>query len=441
MIVTELFVILALIVANGIFAGAEIAIVSLRRSRLAQLVEAGKVGAKTVAALRAEPERFLATVQIAITVVSTTAAAFGGSRMARHLEPVIAPLPVLGGERAEEVTLAIVVALVSYLSLVLGELVPKSLALRKNEIYALIMARPLAWLSWIGKPIVWFMTASSNVVLRPFSDRTTFTEALISKEELELMVDEAAKTGAIDEHASELASRALQFDRLLLRDVMIPRPRIDALPLDASADRIRQFMLEERRSRIPVYQGALDNIVGYVSAKDIVSLAWEGGPTVLADLLRPVKSLPETVPAIEVMRFLRRERQRVVMVIDEQGTVVGMVTFEDLVEELVGDIFSEHEVDIPMITVAPDGSAIVRGDAPIRDVNRELGIELSEPEGVTTVGGLCHVLAGGMPNRHARLAAEDGSVLIVLDTTERAVERVRVIPPPKPPASEEDLPS
>ena len=144
MIVTELFVILALIVANGIFAGAEIAIVSLRRTRLSQLVEAGKVGAKTVAALRAEPERFLATVQIAITVVSTTAAAFGGSRMARHLEPVIAPLPVLGGERAEEVTLAIVVALVSYLSLVLGELVPKSLALRKNEIYALIMARPLA---------------------------------------------------------------------------------------------------------------------------------------------------------------------------------------------------------------------------------------------------------------------------------------------------------
>jgi putative hemolysin len=438
MIVTELFVILALIVANGIFAGAEIAIVSLRRSRLTQLVEAGKVGAKTVAGLRAEPERFLATVQVAITVVSTTAAAFGGSRMAGHLEPVIAPLPVIGGARAPEVSLAIVVALVSYLSLVLGELVPKSLALRKNEIYALIMARPLAWLSWVAKPIVWFLTASSNVVLRPFSDRTTFTEALISKEELEQMVDEAAKTGALDEHASELASRALQFDRLLLRDVMIPRPRIDSLPLDASPDRIRQFMLEERRSRIPVYQGALDNIVGYVSAKDIVSLAWEGGPIVLADLLRPVKLFPETVPAIEVLRFIRRERQRVVIAIDEQGSVVGMVTFEDLVEELVGDIFSEHEVDIPMITREPDGSAIVRGDTPIRDVNRELGVELSEPEGATTIAGLSHVLAGGMPNRHARLAAEDGSVLVVLEASARAVERVRVIPPPKPPHTEAD---
>jgi putative hemolysin len=197
-------------------------------------------------------------------------------------------------------------------------------------------------------------------------------------------------------------------------------------------------MLEERRSRIPVYQGALDNIVGYVSAKDIVSLAWEGGPIVLPDLVRPVKIFPETVPAIEVLRYIRRERQRVVIAIDEQGTVVGMVTFEDLAEELVGDIFSEHEVDIPMITVEPDGSAIVRGDAPIRDVNRALEIELSEPEEVTTIGGLCHVLAGGMPNRHARLAAEDGSVLVVLEVSARAVERVRVTPPPKPPAAEAD---
>lgn len=435
MIVTELIIILALILANGVFAGAEIAIVSLRRTRLTQLVEAGRAGAKTVAALRAEPERFLATIQIVLTIVTTTAAAFGGSRMAHHLQPLLRPLPLVGGDHAEEVSLAIVVAMVSYLSLVLGELVPKSLALRANEVYALIMARPLAALSWIAKPFVWFLTTSSNVVLRPFSDRTTFTEALISKEELEHMVDEAAKTGAIDEHASELASRALQFDRLLLRDVMIPRTRIDALPLDASAERIRQFMLEERRSRIPVYRASLDDIAGYVSAKDIVSLAWEGGPIVLVDLLRPVKLFPETVPAIEVLRFIRRERQRVVIVIDEQAVVVGMVTFEDLVEELVGDIISEHEVDIPMITVEPDGSAIARGDAPIRDLNRELGTELSESEGATTITGLCHVLAGGMPNRHARLAAEDGSVLVVLEASERAVERVRVIPPPKPPAS------
>ncbi len=156
-------------------------------------------------------------------------------------------------------------------------------------------------------------------------------------------MDEAAKTGAIHEHASELASRALDFDRLVLRDVMLPRARIDALPMKAPIEQIRRFLLEERRSRIPVYDRSLDDIVGYVSAKDIVSLAWDGGPVVLADLLRNVHFFPESVSAIEVLRFMQSERQRIAIAVDEHGVVSGMVTFEDLVEELVGDIFSEQE--------------------------------------------------------------------------------------------------
>jgi putative hemolysin len=427
MILTELFVILALIALNGVFAGAEIAIVSLRKTRLQQLVEAGRGAAKTVSALRAEPERFFATVQIGITVVGTTAAAFGGARMAHHLTPLLRPFL---GTSADDVALAIVVVLVSFLSLVLGELVPKSLALRRGEGYALLMAKPIAGLSRIARPIVWLLTAASNLVLRPFSDRTNFVEARISKEELEQMVDEAAKTGAIHEHASELASRALDFDRLVLREVMIPRARIDALPISATMDQIRVFLLEERRSRIPVYGHSLDDILGYVSAKDIVSLAWEGGPVVLADLLRSVKFFPETVRAIEVLRFMQRERQRIAIAVDEHGVLAGMVTFEDMVEELIGDIFSEHDEGIPPLTREPDGTAIVRGDTPIRDVNRELGIELDEPEGTSTVAGLCYALAGGIPNRNARLAAGDGSVLIVLEASSRAVKRVRVVSPP-----------
>src|SRR5262245_23506366 len=318
MILTELFIILALIVANGVFAGAEIAIVSLRHTRLQQLVEADRVGAKTIERLRAEPERFFATVQVGITVVTTTAAAFGGARMAQHLEPMLRPLPVIGRD-ADGVALAIVVVVVSFLSLVLGELVPKSLALRRGERYALLMAKPIAALSRVARPIVWLLTATSNLVLRPFSDRTNFAESRISKEELEQMVDEAAKTGAIHEHASELASRALEFDRLKLSDVMLPRARIDALPLRATMDQIRRFLLEERRSRIPVYDRSLDDIVGYVSAKDIVSLAWDGGPVVLTDLLRSVKFFPETVTAIEVLRFMQREQQRISIAVDEHG--------------------------------------------------------------------------------------------------------------------------
>src|SRR5262245_19526775 len=425
MILTELFVILALIALNGVFAGAEIAIVSLRQTRLQQLVEADRVGAKTVSSLRAEPERFFATVQVGITFVTTTAAAFGGARMAHHLTPLLRPFL---GKSADDVALAIVVVLVSFLSLVLGELVPKSLALRRGEGYALLMAKPLAALSRIAKPLVWLLTATSNLLLRPFSDRTNFAEARISKEELEQMVDEAAKTGAIHEHASELATRALDFDRLVLRDVMVPRARIDALPIRAPMDQIRRFLLEERRSRIPVFDKSLDDIVGYVSAKDIVSLAWDGGPVVLSDLLRGVKVFPETVSAIELLRFMQREQQRIAVAVDEHGVLSGMVTFEDLVEELVGDIFSEHEEEAPLLVKEPDGSALARGDTPIRDVNRELGTELEEPAGASTMAGLCAALAGGIPNRNARLAAGDGSVLVVLEASSRAVKRVRVVP-------------
>jgi putative hemolysin len=416
-----------------VFAGAEIAIVSLRRTRVAQLVEEKRIGAQTVATLRAEPERFIATVQIGITVISTSAAAFGGSQMARHLVPLVAHLPFVG-RHADDVAFVLVVALVSYLSLVLGELVPKSLALRYGEGYALVIAKPMSALSYVAKPLVWFLTASSNLILRPLSDRTNFMEARVSKEEIEQMVDEAARTGAIHEHASELASRALHFDQLSIEDVMIPRARMDGLPRTASPEEVRRFLLEERRSRVPVYDGSLDNVVGYVSAKDVVSLAWEGKLFVLDDLLRPVKLFPETLPAIELLRYMRRERQRIAVAVDEHGIVSGMVTFEDLVEELVGDIFSEHEEGAPLVTRQPDGTAIVRGEAPIREVNRELDLALAESQGATTIAGLCEKLGGGIPNRNARLASEDGTVLVVLEATARAVKRVRVIPPPRPAA-------
>jgi putative hemolysin len=428
-ILSELIVILVLILVNGVFSGAEIAVVSLRRTRLHQLVAERKAGAGTLTRLRAQPERFLATVQVAITVVGTTAAAFGGSTMARHLEPLLARIPWIADD-VEEIALGTVVVLVSYLSLVLGELVPKSLALRSGESYALLMARPLLALSGLARPVVWFLTASSNVFLRPFSDRTNFLEARISKEEIQQIVEEAGDSGALHEHASEIASRALEFDKLPLRDVMIPRNRIDALLVSASPDEVRRFLLEQRRSRIPVYEGTLDNIVGYVSAKDIVALAWEGKLIVLQDLLRKVKVFPETVPAIEVLRYMRHERQRLAVAVDEHGVLSGMVTFEDLVEEIVGDVFSEHEEVRRPIVVVPDGSAIVRGEVPIREVNRELGIELEAPDGTTTIAGLCTRLGAGIPNRGARLAASGGITLVVLDATARAVRRVQIIFPP-----------
>jgi putative hemolysin len=430
--VAELLIVLGLTLLNGIFSGAEIAVVSVRRTRLQHLVEERRSGARALSTLRGHPERFFATVQIGITVIATAAAAFGGLTMARHLEPHLARVPWIG-HRAEPVSLVLVIALISYLSLVLGELVPKSLALRASEPYALVMSKPLLWLSFVARPIVRLLTWSSNLVLRPFKDSTDFMEARISPEELKQMVDEAAKTGSLHVSTGEIASRALAFERLTLRDASIPRDQIDALPRDASPEHIRRFMLEERRSRIPVYEGSLDDIVGYASAKDIVSVAWDGKLVVLQDVLRPVKFLPETTPAIEVLRWMRRERQRLVVSVDEHGLVSGLATFEDLVEELVGDISSEDEDDGRPIVHELDGSAVVHGDVPLREVNRALDLALPASPGTTTIGGLAAKLGGGIPNRNARLAAPDGTVLVVLEASPRAVRRVRVLRPPAPP--------
>ena len=191
---TELLVIVALPLATGLFAATEIAILSVRKTRLRELAAEGNGAARALLEMRAEPERFLATVQVGITVIGATAAAFGGATVARAFSLALEHVGVKA-EAADKLGLALVISLISYLTLVLGELVPKSLALRSSEQYALLAARPLAALAWLAQPIVWFLTASSNVVLRLFRDRTTFTEARLSKEELQQLVDEAATVG------------------------------------------------------------------------------------------------------------------------------------------------------------------------------------------------------------------------------------------------------
>jgi len=431
MLLFELAIVVVLILANGVLAGSEIAIVSVRKTRIQALVEEGRRGAAALATLRSQPERFLATVQIGITVVATTASAFGGATVAAQIEPLLRPLPGLG-RYAHDLALGIVVAAISYLSLVLGELVPKSLALRAAEPYALFMSRLLLALSWLARPLVRLLTGSSNLVLRPFADRTNFVEARLSREELQKLVEEAAESGALDRHTTELTSRALEFETLKGSDIMVPRNRIVALPRNASRQDIQRCLLEERRSRIPVYEGVLDNVIGYVTAKDLLPLAWEGRLFVLDDVLRPVRVFIETTPAAQLLQFMKQERQRLAILVDEHGAVAGLVTFEDLVEELVGEFFGEHDRQADPILREPDGALLVRGDVGIRDVSRELGTPLEEPEGITTIAGLCGALAGGViPQRGARLAARDGTVLVVLDASPRAVRRVRVIPPPQ----------
>ncbi|WNG35854.1 HlyC/CorC family transporter [Archangium violaceum] len=420
-----------LILANGVFAGAELALLSVRKTRLRELLEEGNRSARAVQALRDNPERFLATVQIGITVVGATAAAFGGASIAQRLE---GPLTQLGLDEAlaEQLAFAGVVGLVSYLSLVLGELVPKSLALRFSEGYALFIARPLRGISWVVQPLVWFLTASSNLILRFFGDRTNFTESRLSPDELQQLVEEAAKSGSLDPRAGEIASRAFELGNIPLSAVMVPRSRIVALRRHASAEEIKQVLLEHGHSRMPVYEGSIDNIVGYVIAKDLLGVAWEGSLIVLEDVMRPAWFAFESMRAIDVLKELQQRRMQLGIVVDERGGVAGLVTVEDLVEELVGEIASEFEKPEELVHRESPTTAVVQGTAAIRDVNRELGLELEEGQGWSTVGGLCAAEAGSIPEKGTKLPLEDGTVLEVLDASPRRVRSVRIhLPQPR----------
>ncbi|AUX37445.1 MULTISPECIES: hemolysin family protein [Sorangium] len=425
-VLVELSIILALVLLNGVFAAAEISVVSLRGSRLEAMIGSGSSRARAVQRLRKDPERFLATVQIGITVVGAVASAFGGASVAEDLIPLIEPLPWLG-PHADTVALGLVVALVSYLSLVLGELIPKSLALRFGEPYALWVAGPLLGLSRLARPLVWFLTASSNAVLRLFGDRTNFTESRLSPEEIQQLVDEAAESGAVDPNAGEIASRALDFAGLTAAQIMVPRSRIVALSRSAPDEEVQRVVLEKGHTRMPVHDGTIDNVIGYVNVKDIVAASWKRGRVVLQDIVRPAYFVTGTMRAVDLLNELRRRRTQLAIVVDENGTMSGIVTLEDLVEELVGEIYSEHDAAPPeLIRAEADGSFLIDGQAPVREVNRELDLALPEGEGWSTVAGLCLELTGRIPATGEVLRTPDGTTLEIADAIPRQVRRVRL---------------
>lgn len=431
-VLADVIIVFMLLIAHGLFAGSEIAVVSMRKTRLRQLVEAGSRLARAVERLREHPERFLATVQIGITVIGTSLAALGVPTFkALVLEP-LRHVPFLD-LYAENIANGIAIAIVSYLELVLAELVPKSLALRAAETYSLVMGRPLLALSAVAKPAIWFLEASSNLVLRVFGDRTTFMESRLSPEEITQALEEAGKHGALDAPVSEIAVRAIEMSGLTAADVMVPRNRVVALDRASPAEELRRLFVERPHERVPVYEETLDNVVGYVSAKDVLAVALERQPLSVDELMRPPTFYPEAMKAVAVLRDMQKNHVNLAIVVDERGGMAGLLTMEDLLEELVGEIFSEDDRGGPApVRLRPDGSAWILGTTPIREVNRALDVSLPEGELWATIAGYCIALAGHIPLPGERVVAEDGTILEILESTPRRIRTIRLLKP-KPP--------
>ncbi len=420
---SELLIVVGLLMANGLFAGAEMAVLSVRKTRLREFIRRKDRRALAVKSLRDKPERFLATVQIGMTTVGTAAAAFGGARMEHDLEPSLTSIGLPAWT-----ALAVVIVLVTFLELVIGELVPKSLALRYSDRYSFFVARPLLALSQLMRPLVWLLTAVSNLVLRFFGDRTTFTESRLSRDELQQLVEAAAKTGSVDPRASEIASRALGFGEVTVAEVMVPRTRVVALRRGAPPEEVQRVILEEGHSRMPVYDGNIDNIVGYVVARDVLALAWQKGLVVLEDILRPPHKVPESTRALDLLREMQRRRTQMSVVVDEHGGLSGLVTTEDLIEELVGDIMSEDDVPEQYFVREPSGTILVQGWAAVRKVNRDLHLDLPVGKDRTTIAGLCMSLAQAIPQAGEKLVTDNGTVLEVIEASPRRVRRIRIHP-------------
>ncbi len=417
--------VLGLMLASGLFAGAEIAVLSVRKTRLGELVEQGAGGARAVQWLRHQPERFLATVQIAITVIGTAAAAIAGDRIAGDFGRWLAPRAPWIGAHANQVGLAVAVVLISALEIVLAELVPKSLALRSAERYSLLLGPGLRFMATVTRPLVWALTLASNAVLRLFGDRTSFTEARLSPDEIQELVEEAGRVGSLDAKTTEVTSRALEFRTLMARDVMVTRGRIVALPKTATPEELRDLLAQRRFARFPVWEGTAENIVGYVTLKDLV-LESLSGVLSMPKVLRPVTYVPGSMMAADLLRQLQSKRAPLAMVVGERGDVLGLITIEDLIEELVGEIMEEEEPDAPRVARAADGAVLAPGAMTIREFNRAMGFELPEPEGFTTLAGLCLHAAGRIPTTGAIYTLEDGHRIEVVEASARRVRTVRV---------------
>jgi putative hemolysin len=282
------------------------------------------------------------------------------------------------------------------------------------------------WLSIAAKPLVWLLSSSANLLLKPFSDQTTFTEVRHSPNEIQQIVEEARQAGTVHPDAADIASRALGLPDLVVSEVMVPRRDVVAISQDIDRAELRRVLLEQGHSRLPVYDGLLDNVIGYISVKDVLALAWEERLFVLRDVIREAFFVPSSKKAVDLLREMRARHQQLAIVVDEHGGTAGIATMEDLLEELVGEIFDEHDRPFETIRPAGDDAVLVAGTAQIREVNRVLGLELPDDGAWTTIAGLVLILAGRMPQSGERFEAPGGVWLEVVDVTPRRVRSVRI---------------
>jgi len=422
----EVLFIVILIVLNGFFSCSEFAIISIRKSRIAQLVAAGDPRAKIVEDQQKDPHRLLAMVQIGVTISGSAASAIGGITAIKHLKPVLqmAPYEVVR-DAAEPLAVTIVVAVVSYLSLIIGELVPKAIGLQYADTVALRVARPIAFLERIGSFLVTFLTLSSKAVLRLLGIKGE-RRGFITRDEVQHIVAEGHETGVFSATEQEYIKNILDFANTNVREVMVPRTRMAALDLELSREEMIHFILEHEYSRYPVFRGSIEQIAGFIHGKDFLGHVVTDPDFDIMTIVRPPLYVPEGKKVNNLLKEMQRKRSHMALVVDEYGGISGLVTTEDLLEELVGEIEDEHDVGEPRrVQRLPDGSMLVDALLSVADLEDMVGLKLGDDLPYDTLAGLILHQLGRFPERGESVQV-DGFVLTCEEVKRNAIVRVRV---------------
>lgn len=429
----EIIAILLLILANGLFAMSEMAVVSARKARLEQWAEEGNGRARAALALSQAPNRFLSTVQIGITLVGILSGAFGGATLAERLGAQLSRVPWIG-DSGPAVALVLVVLLITYLSLVFGELVPKRLALNNPERIAVGVAVPMRVLAAITAPVAHVLALSTEGVFRLLGIQPS-TEPPVTEEELKVMLQQGTEAGIFEEAEQDMVENVFRLNDRRVSAVMTPHPDIVWLDVNEPPAELRRKIIASAYSRFPVCRGDLDNLLGIVRTKDLLARALNDQPLDLLNCLRSPLFVPEGMPASKVLQLFRNSKTHIALVIDEYGSIQGLVTLKDLLEAIVGEITPGIAFDNePEVVQREDGSWLVDGMLPIDEFKELFDLEMlpdEERSGYQTLGGFVMSQLGRIPQAGDHFEWQTLH-FEVMDMDERRVDKVLVAPLPSP---------
>ncbi len=436
-ILTQLGLILFLILFNAFLAASEMAIVSVRKSRIKQMADDGNKSARMVLRVADNTSRFLATIQIGVTLSGMFAASVGAVSLVVPLSNMLrqSSVPFLASN-ADAIVLFVVTLIISYVMLILGELVPKNIAIHHSESMALRVARPIILMARIATPAVAFLSWSTNMVLRLFGIRENAVMTRVTEDEIISMVDAGEEEGVIPAFEGQMIRSVFDFGDTVVREVMVPRIDIVAVERDTPLHDALNLFLKLGFSRLPVYEDTVDNIVGILYAKDLLRyFHTENRPEEISSLYRQPLFVPETKRLSELIRELQQSRTQMAIAVDEYGGTAGLVTMEDMLEEIVGEIRDEYDHEESRLDIISESEVVASGLVSIGDLAETLDVELDVPD-VDTVGGVVYAALGRIPLNGDVVELEELRITVE-KVAGRRVRQVRVVRKPEPDLDEQ----